>query len=153
MNRPVALMCATAFGAGYAPVAPGTFGSAVGLLIWWLLPPAPVAQGAAIVALFAIGAWSSRVAEECCGRVDPGHVVIDEVMGMLITLFMIPVGWIGAAAGFVVFRALDVVKPYPADRLERLHGGLGVMADDAMAGLFSNLTLRGLIWLSGYLFI
>jgi phosphatidylglycerophosphatase A len=60
---------------------------------------------------------------------------------------MVPAGWIGAAAGFVVFRALDVVKPYPADRLERLHGGMGVMADDAMAGLYSNLVLRALIWL------
>ena len=151
MNRPVALMCATAFGAGYAPVAPGTFGSAVGLLVWWLLPPSPVVQAGVIAGLFALGAWSSRVAEECCGRIDPGHVVIDEVMGMLVTLFMIPVGWIGAVAGFVVFRAMDIVKPWPADRLERLHGGAGVMADDAMAGIYSNLTLRVLVWLAGVL--
>jgi phosphatidylglycerophosphatase A len=153
MNRPVALMSATVFGVGYAPVAPGTFGSAAGLVMWWLLPPSPLVQGAAIVGLFALGAWSSRVAEECCGRIDPGHVVIDEVMGMLITMFMIPVGWIGAALGFLVFRALDVLKPYPADRLERLHGGVGVMADDAMAGIYANLATHGLIWVSGFLVI
>jgi phosphatidylglycerophosphatase A len=139
-------MCASAFGVGYAPVAPGTFGSGVGLLIWWLLPPAPLAQAAAIAGLFALGAWSSSVAEACCSRTDPGHVVIDEVMGMLVTLFMVPVGWPGAVFGFLLFRAFDVVKPYPADRLERLHGGVGVMADDAMAGVYANLALRVFIW-------
>ena len=150
MNRPVALMSATVFGVGYAPVAPGTFGSAVGLVMWWLLPPSPLAQAAVIAGLFGLGAWSSRVAEECCGRVDPGHVVIDEVMGMLITMFMQPVGWLSAAAGFLVFRALDVLKPYPADRFVRLLGGVGVMADDAMAGIYSNVALRILVWLSGF---
>ena len=149
MTRSVALICASALGVGYAPVAPGTFGSAVGLVLWWFLPPAPLVQAAVIVALFGIGSWSSTVAEQCCSRTDPGHVVIDEVMGMLIALFMIPVGWAGAACAFLLFRFLDVVKPYPADRLERLHGGVGVMADDAMAGIYSNLALRVLIWAYG----
>jgi len=82
------------------------------------------------------------VAERYFERSDPRHVVLDEVMGMLITLFMVPVGWFGAAIGFVLFRAADVVKPFPANRLERLHGGLGVMADDAMAAVYANLALR-----------
>ena len=151
MKRSVALACATVFGVGYAPVAPGTFGSAAGLLLWWLLPASVVAQGAAILATFAIGVWSAGVAEECCDRVDPGHVVIDEVMGMLVTLLMNPVGWAGAIGAFLLFRVSDVIKPYPAGRLERLHGGLGIMADDAMAGVYANLALRLCIWLAGYL--
>jgi phosphatidylglycerophosphatase A len=67
---------------------------------------------------------------------------------MLITVFMIPVGWVGLLVGFLLFRALDVVKPFPARQLERLHGGLGVMADDAMAAVYANLLLRGAYYLA-----
>jgi len=138
----VGLAVATVFGVGYAPVAPGTFGSAAGLLLWWLLPASPVVQGVTIVALFIAGSWSGNIAEHHFGRTDPGQVVIDEVMGMLITLFLNPVGWIGAFAGFLLFRVFDVIKPYPANRLEQLHGGVGVMADDGMAAIYANLVLR-----------
>ena len=69
-------------------------------------------------------------------------------MGMLITLFMIPVGWGGIVLGFVLFRALDVMKPFPARQLEQLHGGFGVMADDAMAAVYANLLLRGAYYLA-----
>jgi len=72
---------------------------------------------------------------------------MDEVVGMLITLAFIPVGLSGALAGFVLFRIYDVFKPYPAGRFEQLHGGLGVMADDAMAAVYANLTLRLAMWL------
>jgi phosphatidylglycerophosphatase A len=138
----LAIAVATALGVGYVPIAPGTFGSAVGLLIWSVLPGSAVAQGAAILLLFVAGAWSGTVAERHFGRVDPSEVVIDEVMGMLITLFLVPVGWTGAVAGFFLFRMTDVLKPYPAGRLERLPGGTGVMADDAMAAVYANLSLR-----------
>src|ERR1700722_13944765 len=126
----LALAFATVLGVGYAPIAPGTFGSAAGLLLWWLLPSTPAVQATAIVALFVVGSWSGSVAERHFGRTDPGQVVIDEVMGMLITLFMNPVhelhglhgllgliGWKGAAAGFLLFRVFDVIKPYPANKL------------------------------------
>ena len=112
-------LLATVLGVGYAPIAPGTFGSAAGLLLWWLLPASPPVQAAAIVALFVVGSWSGSVAERHFGRTDPGQVVIDEVMGMLITLFLNPVGWTGALAGFLLFRVVDVIKPYPANRLEQ----------------------------------
>jgi phosphatidylglycerophosphatase A len=69
------------------------------------------------------------------------------VVGMLITLALVPAGWAAALVGFLVFRAFDIVKPFPASRLERLHGGLGVMADDAMSGIYANLVVRGAIWL------
>jgi phosphatidylglycerophosphatase A len=143
----IAILVATVLGAGYAPIAPGTVGSAAGLLLWAVLPSTPVVQAAAIIVLFAAGAWSGSVAERHFGRTDPGQVVIDEVMGMIITLFLIPVGWRGACVGFLFFRVADVVKPFPAKRLERLHGGVGVMADDAMAAVYANLALRlALLW-------
>jgi phosphatidylglycerophosphatase A len=138
----LALAFATVLGVGYAPFAPGTFGSAAGLLVWWLLPASLPIQLAAIVVVFAIGAWSGSVAERHFGRTDPGQVVLDEVLGMLITLLLNPVGWSGAFLGFLLFRAADIVKPYPANKLEALHGGTGIMADDAMAAVYSNIALR-----------
>ena len=142
----IALAIATVGGVGYAPVAPGTFGSAAGLLVWWLLPRTIAAQAAAIVVLFAVGVWAGHVAEAHFKRTDPGHVVIDEVVGVLITLFMNAVTtWKGALAAFLLFRVADIVKPYPSDKLENLHGGLGVMADDAMAAVYSNVALRVVI--------
>jgi phosphatidylglycerophosphatase A len=136
------LAIATVFGIGYAPIAPGTCGSAAGLLLWWWLPASARVQAAAIIVIFVAGAWGGSVAERHFGRTDPGQVVADEVMGMLITLFLNPVGWLGALAGFLLFRVFDVIKPYPANRLEQLHGGIGVMADDAMAAVYANLVLR-----------
>jgi phosphatidylglycerophosphatase A len=148
---PFALALATVLGVGYAPFAPGTFGSAAGLVLWALLPYSIGVQAIAIVAVFVAGSWSGTLAERHFGRMDPGQVVIDEVLGMLITLFLNPVGWSGAIGGFFLFRLADIVKPYPANRLERLHGGLGVMADDAMAAVYANLALRACLWLAGYL--
>ena len=151
MNKGVSLAIATAFGIGYVPVAPGTFGSAVGLALWMLLPASAGVQAATIVALFVMGSIAGNAAERHFGRTDPRQVVVDEVMGMLITLFLNPVGLRGAFLGFLIFRAADVVKPYPANRLEQLHGGVGVMADDAMAAVYANLALRACLWSSSYL--
>ncbi len=125
MSR-LALALATSLGVGYVPVAPGTFGSVVGLVVWAVLPKDPWSQLIAIVALFAAGAWSAGVAEHHFKGTDPAPVVIDEVMGMMITLWMVPVGWMGALLGFLSFRAFDVIKPYPADRLEDLAVGFSV---------------------------
>ena len=145
---PAALAFATCLGLGYVPFAPGTFGSAAGLLVWALLPQSTAVHGVAIVLTFAVGVWSASLAEQHFRRTDPGPVVVDEVMGMLVTLFMVPVGWPGAAAGFVLFRIFDVIKPPPANRLERLRGGLGIMADDFMAAVYANLVLRVILALS-----
>jgi phosphatidylglycerophosphatase A len=147
--RFVALALATSLGVGYVPFAPGTFGSASGLLFWWLLPHSATIQLAAIVVAFAVGSWSGTVAERHFGATDPGPVVLDEVMGMWITLLLNPVGWQGAVIGFFLFRFFDVVKPYPANRLERLPGGVGVMADDGMAAIYSNVALRLVILVAG----
>ncbi len=151
-SRPrFSLAVATALGVGYVPVAPGTCGSAVGLLVWMVLPASALVQATAIVALFAIGSWSGGVAERHFGTTDPAPVVIDEVMGMLITLFLNPVGWAGAAGAFLLFRIADVIKPFPANRLERLPGGIGVMADDAVAAIYANLALRAIVGLGHWI--
>ncbi|MBM3769813.1 MAG: phosphatidylglycerophosphatase A [Acidimicrobiia bacterium] len=143
----VGLALATGLGVGYVPFAPGTFGSAVGLLLWIALPTAPMVQAAVIAAVFAVGVWSAGVTERHYRSTDPGVVVIDEVLGMLITLAIQPVGWAGAALAFLLFRAFDVLKPYPANRVERMHGGFGIMADDGVAGLYANIVLRlALLW-------
>ena len=148
---PVALALATCFGVGYVPFAPGTFGSAAGLLLWAVLPHSAAAQAAAIATLFAVGSWSGGVVEGHLRATDPAPVVIDEVMGMLVTLFLNPVGWPGALAGFALFRIFDVIKPPPANRLEHLRGGVGVMADDFMAAVYANLALHGTLELGNWI--
>jgi phosphatidylglycerophosphatase A len=114
-------------------------------MLWALLPHSAGVQAITIVALFVLGSWSGTVAERHFGKTDPGEVVIDEVMGMLITLFLNPVGWAGALGAFLLFRVADVLKPFPANRLEALPGGVGVMADDAMAAVYANLALRTML--------
>ena len=142
-----AVFVATVAYCGYFPIAPGSVGSAAGLivylLVWWTR--SPVVEVGLIVSIFAIGTWAATRAERYFGTIDPGPVVIDEVLGMLVTLAFIPVGWTGAAAGFVLFRVFDVIKPFPARRLEHLHGGLGIMADDLMVALYGNILVRVLI--------
>jgi len=138
----LSLAIATVFGVGYAPVAPGTFGSLVGLLIWPLLPASATVQSIVIVVLFVLGSVTGSAAERYYARRDPRHVVLDEVMGMLITLYLVPVGWVAGVCGFLLFRLADVVKPFPANRLEALPGGVGVMADDGMAAIYAALALR-----------
>lgn len=139
----VSTVVATALGSGYSPVAPGTAGSAVGLLLFWplyLLPAA--AQVAAVAILFFAGVAASTRVARGVGLEDPGIVVVDEVVGMWTSLLFLPLTPLTALAGFVLFRILDVFKPYPARQLESLPGGWGIMSDDLMAGIYANLLLR-----------
>jgi len=148
-----ARIVATAFGSGYAPIAPGTAGSAVGLLLFW--PLAPLAwpwQLLASALVFLIGAIAAGRVAKLVGLEDPGLVVIDEVVGQWVTLTALPFTPATAAIGFVLFRVMDVVKPWPARDLERVPGGWGIMADDVAAGVWAHLALRaGLaLWPVGY---
>jgi phosphatidylglycerophosphatase A len=147
----LAVFIATFVYTGLFPFAPGTVGSLAGLLVYGLivrLGGGVAFESVAIVALFGLGVWAAAVAERHFGDVDPGPVVIDEVVGMLITLFLVPVSLTGAVMGLLLFRVFDIFKPFPAGRLERLHGGFGVMSDDAMAGIYANLVMRVLCWLA-----
>lgn len=134
---------------GYVPVAPGTFGSAAALGLYALvrLADSRLVEAVAILAVVAIGVWSGTEAEAHFAGTDPGPVVIDEVAGMLITLFAVPASMAGVVVAFLLFRIADVVKPFPARRLEDLHGGWGIVLDDCMAGVYANLVLRALVWL------
>lgn len=145
----LAVFIATVGYCGYFPIAPGTVGSAAGLLfyllVWW--SQSPLVEVGLIAILFAAGVWAGTTSERYFGGIDPGPIVLDEVVGMLITLAFVPVGITGALIGFLLFRVFDVVKPFPARRLEALHGGLGVMADDAMAAIYANIALRVVLYL------
>ena len=136
---------ATALGAGLSPKAPGTAGSLVALLPWWLLLRSlPLAWYVAIVvAGFVLGVWACGIAGKRLGVHDHGALVWDEVIGMWITLLAAPHSWWWMLVGFVLFRLFDIWKPWPvrvADR--RVHGGLGVMLDDVLAGAYALLALQ-----------
>jgi phosphatidylglycerophosphatase A len=136
----VALLLASAGYTGYFPVAPGTVGSLVGLVVWGAVRTAGggvVAELALVAGLLVVGAWAATVAERTLGVTDPGPVVIDEVLGMCVTLFAAPATLATAIAGFFLFRFFDIVKPPPARQLERAHGGWGIMLDDLAAGIYA----------------
>jgi len=144
-----ARVIATAFFSGHSRFAPGTAGSAVGLLLFVPLSWAPLpAQVGACIALFFVGVFAASHVARRVGLEDPGIVVVDEVLGMWVSIIGLPFTPAVALLGFLLFRALDVVKPYPADALEHLPRGWGIMADDVAAGLYANLLLRVglLIW-------
>ena len=137
--------------AGYAPIAPGTFGSAVGFLLWMVLPNVLWIQLLAVGVVAVAGSWSGSIAEAHFGRRDPGEVVVDEVAGMMVTLVLNSIaGPFWMLVAFSLFRAADIVKPFPVNRLERLPGGIGIMADDLMAGVYANIALRLGIWLAAH---
>jgi phosphatidylglycerophosphatase A len=139
---------ATGLGTGYAPLIPGTFGSIPGLLASWLLWSwgGPLASAIGLAIVVAVGVWAAGRAEAHFGRSDPGQVVIDEVAGQMLTLAFVPPTPQALAIGFVVFRVLDVIKPFPARRLESLPAGSGIMADDLAAGIYGNLLLQGAMY-------
>ena len=147
----VVLGIATMGPCGHAPTAPGTFGSAAGLLLFWAVRASGslAVELAVLLAVTAVGVAVATRAESVTGRHDPGLIVIDETAGMLLTLAAVPVGPGGAVTGFLAFRLFDIVKPFPAGRAERLPGGWGVMADDLVAGLYAQALLRLLLSLAG----
>jgi len=145
----LARVVATAFGAGLSPVAPGTAGSAVGVLLFWPLASRPWAwQAAACAIVTVVGIAAAGRVAGLVGLEDPGLVVVDEVAGQWLTLIALPFTPAVVLAGFVLFRVMDVVKPWPARSLEHLPGGYGIMADDIAAGVYAHLVLRAglMLW-------
>jgi phosphatidylglycerophosphatase A len=146
----LALAIAT-FGVGLLPLAPGTWGSLVGVGIYLFLRylalnlgtfPFLALQLAVILVITLAGIWAATQTERLSGRKDPGKVVVDEVAGQMISLLplvLVPVStWtIWVIVSFTLFRFFDIVKPYPARRMEGLHGGLGIMCDDLVAGIYA----------------
>lgn len=140
----IIMMLATGFYAGRIPAGPGTCGTVVGLLFAFLLSMAPLAAMPVILAAFiAVSIWVAHAAEKAIGTTDPGCIVIDEIAGVMVALAGLPFSLWPVLAGFVVFRALDIVKPFPIRWLDKkLPGGWGIVADDVAAGLMTNVILR-----------
>jgi phosphatidylglycerophosphatase A len=139
----LATFLATGFGSGYSPFAPGTAGSLVGLVLLPLLRRAgPFWEGGVLLVFTVAGIAAGGIVARRLGIEDPSIVVVDEIVGMWVSLLFLPLTPATAIVGFVLFRIMDVVKPYPARQLEGLPGGFGIMADDIMAGIYANLCLR-----------
>lgn len=145
----VAVRLATVGPVGHFPVAPGTAGSVVGVVLTMLIRRLPLApwefsltMGASIAVIFVLGVWGAASAERFYGATDPGCVVIDEVAGqMVVFLFQATAGWLILLAGFIFFRIFDILKPFPARRAEHLPGGWGIMTDDMAAGAYGAAAL------------
>ena len=134
---------------GNISFAPGTFGSILGLPLCFLLCKIDLSVAVLLTVIFVFFAiWIAQKAEKILNTEDPGCIVIDEIAGILVTFTGLPFNIISVVFGFLIFRALDIWKPYPISWMERhLSGGAGMVMDDVAAGIFSNLLLRGIIFL------
>jgi phosphatidylglycerophosphatase A len=137
------------FGSGLAPVAPGTFGSIPGLVLFWLtLDFGLYVQLSIAVGMALVGIWICGESARRIGVHDHGGIVWDEIVGMYITLFAAPVSVVGFVLAFILFRIMDIVKPWPIRDLDHsIHGGLGIMLDDLVAALYAALLLGLYGWL------
>ena len=138
------------FGTGRSPVAPGTFGTLVGIPAYLLLQPFAIYIYVAVVAgLFGVGVWLCQVTERDLGVHDHPGIVWDEIVGYLITMFMAPAGWEWVVLGFFLFRLFDIWKPFPIRQIERrVRGGFGNMLDDALAAAYAWVMLQVAVWLA-----
>ena len=143
------LFIATGAGSGYLPKAPGTWGSLVGVFIWlFMCKLAPLPYFTIIGIIFIIGVFAAGGAEKIVDRGDPGLVVIDEIVGQLIALALMPNHVLTAIFGFALFRLFDILKPFPVSWLDNhLHGGLGIMLDDVAAGIYALIVMQLGYWL------
>ena len=139
----MALIIASVAGAGYSPLAPGTVGSLVALVAIWFLPFTPLTLAGTLVAVTVLGIWASRRVERALGKKDPSVIVIDEVAGMLMSVLFLPRTIPVLVTAFVLFRIFDIWKPFPARESQALSGGLGVMLDDLIAGLYALILVLG----------
>ena len=137
---------ASGLGLGYLPIAPGTWGTLLAFPIQFLLvylDVAPMPYALTLVGLFFLGVGAAGSAEKILDRADPGLVVIDEVVGMLIGLIAIPMTPLAWGLAFLVFRFFDILKPYPIRLIDqRCHGGVGIMLDDVLAGVYTLATMH-----------
>ena len=139
------------FGAGLAPIAPGTIGSLVALPLYWLLAPLAAPVYIALLAmLFLLGVWVTARTEHDLGVHDHSGIVLDEIVGQLVALFLVPLNLVWMLLGFGLFRLFDIWKPWPIRWLnDRMPGGWGIMLDDLAAGVAAALCLHGLMYAYG----
>lgn len=143
----ISRLIATGLFVGYVPFAPGTAGSILGLFLYWAIPGTEsFGLLAAILLLFLLGVWSAKAVEQVTGVEDNQIIVIDEIVGVLVTLMFFEKSFTWLVVGCILFRFFDIVKLYPARRAEELPGGWGVMLDDVVAGIYSLVSLRTIQW-------
>ncbi len=151
--RSLIILLATGVYSGYVPLAPGTAGSVVGLLLgYFVCAPlwrhSPLGFIVIFALVFAGSCWIAGEAERIFDEHDSPRIVLDEVLGMVATMYLNPVAWPYLLIGFVAFRFFDIIKPFPAGLIDRrLPGGSGVMLDDLAAGIYANIALRVVAWL------
>ena len=149
MRPAIARLIATVFGIGYTPKGGGTVAAGVCCVAWWLIwhrQTCFLSQLLVTIVLFAGGVWSAGEMERKWGK-DNYRIVIDEVAGMSLGLCFVPVTWQYMLAGFALFRLFDIAKPFFIRRMEGLRGGWGVMMDDMLAGLYTNLLLQAAVFI------
>ncbi len=152
IRNPVHLL-SFGFGAGLSPVAPGTMGTLAAIPIFLLLATfSPMIYLILVVIMFFIGCWCSSLTAETLGVHDHPGIVIDEIVGYLITMIYVPITWYWVILGFLLFRIFDIWKPWPISIADRqVKGGLGIMLDDVLAALYSLLSLHIVIWSAKFL--
>ncbi len=143
VKRPVCFL-GLGFGSGLAPIAPGTFGTIAAIPVYWLMSGLPLISYLLLTLIaFIAGIWICQRSADWLGKDDPSAVVWDEIVGYLVTMIAAPVGWQWMLIGFVLFRFFDIIKPWPIRWFDKnLHGGLGIMVDDVVAGVFATLILH-----------
>ncbi|HSB04516.1 MAG TPA: phosphatidylglycerophosphatase A [Thermodesulfobacteriota bacterium] len=137
------ILIATGLGAGFSPIVPGTMGTLVAIPFYYFVSsiPPPVYE-LTLLAFFFFSSWISNQAERYWGKKDDRRIVIDEIMGFLVTMLWIPRSPLFMVVGFILFRFFDILKPFPIRRLERVRSGYGVVLDDVLAGIYSNIALH-----------
>jgi len=138
-----ALILSSWFGIGLIPRMPGTVGTLAAIPIGIAMNRLGLYLGAIFLVISIVAAiWSAGVTERILGRDDPSEVVIDEVAGFLLTIYLLPLSWRSIALGFIMFRFFDILKPFPIKRLERIGGGTGIVLDDLGAGVYAALSIN-----------
>ncbi|OGS27550.1 MAG: hypothetical protein A2297_03335 [Elusimicrobia bacterium RIFOXYB2_FULL_48_7] len=146
MRKKIVLLLSSGLGAGYIPLAPGTFGTLLASIVYlWVMPVNPIAYLIVLSALALVSVFISAAADKIYGTEDSRRIVIDEVIGFLITMAFLPKTFTIVFIGFALFRFFDVVKPLFIKRIQKLSGGWGIVADDVLAGIYSNIILQVLI--------
>lgn len=150
MKERLSILVSSFFYLGYSPVAPGTVGTLGAVLLFYLISGFSNLEYVLFTIVFIIlSVWVSEVARIRLGDSDPSRIVIDEVCGFLVTMILIPPSIINIALGFLLFRFFDILKPPPIRRSETLPGGLGIVADDVLAGIYANILLQIFARVSG----
>jgi phosphatidylglycerophosphatase A len=151
LSGKTALIFSSWFGSGLVPLIPGTFGTLTALPIAAVVNYAGVIYASlSIMAILSLSVWASHVSHVIMEKDDPSVVVIDEAAGIIIAMFLLPVSWLTVVSAFTLFRLFDIIKPFPISFIDRkVRGGIGIVLDDVVAGIFANVCVRIILVIVG----